>query len=508
MNATESAALEAAECPGFRWGPFTLRVPFLHTRAEWPELLQGVFVAGATGLGLVPLLTLPEYGFLLSFEEAVACIFIQSLLISSAPIIFGEPYAPGWVTPALPLALAYVLSAKEGVPLYGTPVEKFQAMTAVTINLAVILLFLGMTGLGGRFIRWIPDALKAGIIMGAAIAALKRVFLDDADRFLYEQPVSTIVAVGVCLVLTFSAPIQKHKRQFRWLAVVAGLGLLPGFLAAAAVGPFVPKYILVSPPPAASAEGGGESASAHAAPPEAESAEASAAGRPMEIEYNIKGGFLLPPFGKLFEKVSPFHIGWPTWKMFFDTFPLALMGYVILFGDLITGNEVLGAATAARPDEKIRTDASRTHFSLCIRNVLMALFAPFFPTQGCLWTGVHVIIVQRWTEGRQAMHSLYSGISSYYVFGVPVLYMVLPLLYGLRPLMGIALSLTLVLTGFACAYVAMGIPKTQIERGVVILMAVALAIFPNPWIGMTVGIFATLSLVGFQWPPRKTALEE
>ena len=67
-------------------------------------------------------------------------------------------------------------------------------------------------------------------------------------------------------------------------------------------------------------------------------------------------------------------------------------------------------------------------------------------------------------------------------------------------LMGIALSLTLVLTGFACAYVAMEIPRTNAERGVVILMAMTLAVFANPWVGMIVGIVATFTLVGFGRP--------
>ncbi|MCA9426514.1 MAG: hypothetical protein KC994_15645, partial [Candidatus Omnitrophica bacterium] len=80
--------------------------------------------------------------------------------------------------------------------------------------------------------------------------------------------------------------------------------------------------------------------------------------------------------------------------------------------------------------------------------------------------------------------------------GIPLLYLLTPLVTGLEPLFTVALSLTLVLTGFACAYVAMGIPKTQIERGVVILMGATLAVFPNPWVGMTVGVLATLFLVG------------
>ncbi|MCA9101072.1 MAG: hypothetical protein R3C10_05665 [Pirellulales bacterium] len=466
MNETSPAASAPdvpAECPGLRWGIFTFRVPFYHTRVEWPELAQGIFVAGATGLALVPVLTA---SFGLSFEEAVACVFIHSVLISSAPIVFGEPFAAGWITPALPLALHFVAPTDGSTVAYVTPAERFQVMTAASLNLAMITLLLGVTGLGRRFVDWVPPALKGGIILGAAIAALKRVFLDEAPPFFYHQPVASSLAVGICLLLTFSLPIQRSRSRYRWLAVVAGLGLLPGFLIAAVVGPFVD------------------------APQLTEGAAAT-----KEIVYNIEWGILVPPFAALYEKVSPFAIGWPSPQMFMATLPLALMGYVILFGDIVTGCEVLRIAEPSRPDETIRIDMARTHFSLAIRNALMALFAPFFPTQGSLWTGVHVVIVERWSQGRRAMQSIYSGITSYYVFGIPLLFLVRPVVTALQPLMGIALSLTLALTGFACAYVAMAIPTTRVERGVTLLTAMALVVF-SPWVGMIIGLLATLALVG------------
>ena len=439
--------------PGIKWGPFTARIPFFHTRFEWQDLLQGIFVAGATGLATVPILT---HYLGLSFEEAVACMFIQSLILCTAPILFGEPYAPGMVTPALPLVLLAI-----GGDDLGTPELRLQFMTAAALCLAAILLVLGLTGLGGRFIAWLPDALKGGIILGAAIAALKRVFLDDADKLLHAQPITTTVALAVCMALIFSEPIQRYKKQFKWLAFLASLGLLPGFLTAALVGPLTGLF----------REG------------------------PAEVVYQIEWGILLLPLGSVVEKMSPFNVGWPEFSMFVKAFPLALMSYVILFGDIITGTEIIKAAEKARPDEKVNIDTNRSHLSLAIRNAAMALIAPFFPYQGALWTGVHVVIVQRWTDGRKSMDSLFSGIHSYYVFGVPVLYLCLPLVTALKPLMGVALSLTLVLTGFACAYVAMAIPRTAIERGVVLLTAVSLAVF-SPWIGMTVGIVATLLLVG------------
>ena len=64
----------------------------------------------------------------------------------------------------------------------------------MSLDFAALVLILGITGLGKRFMLWLPDTLKAGIILGAAIAAFKRVFIDDAERFLHVQPIATTVA--------------------------------------------------------------------------------------------------------------------------------------------------------------------------------------------------------------------------------------------------------------------------------------------------------------------------
>ena len=69
------------EQPGWRWGPFTFRLPFYHSKLCWPELVQGLLIAAATGLSLVPLMT---SFFGLSFEEAVAVSMIHSALIASS----------------------------------------------------------------------------------------------------------------------------------------------------------------------------------------------------------------------------------------------------------------------------------------------------------------------------------------------------------------------------------------------------------------------------------------
>lgn len=438
------------ELPGWRWGPFTFRLPFYHTKLYWQEALQGLFVAAATGLALVPLMM--EF-FGLSFAEAIAVSMIHTILIASAVIVFGEPYAPGWVTPALPLVLAYVLGS------YDEPLLRWQAMTALSLNFSLLLIVLGVSGLGKKFVIWLPDTLKAGIILGAAIAALKRVFIDDADRFLLQQPIAITLACTVCLIFSFSIPMQKLKEKYKLFARIGALGLLPGFIIAALVGPLV-----------------------------------------GEVTYNIQWGILVPPVGDAWQQISPFVIGWPSFEMFLQGIPLAFITYVILFGDMVTGNEVIRDGLTKRDDEHIDINPTRTHLSAGIRNGLMAVLAPFFPTQGAMWTGVQVIIVQRWKQGAHAMNSLHSGLASYYMMGVPVMFFLLPLLTGLQPLLGVALSLTLVLTGFACAYVAMSIPKSNTARGTVVLIGAALAFF-EPWVGLTFGVIATILMVGWDRNP-------
>ena len=431
---------------GLSWGPFTTRIPFRHTTLVGSQFVQGCLVAAAAVLALVPLL---QSGFGLTFYEAVTISFIHSILLATAPMLYGDPFSPGWLTPALPLVLVYVMGG------YTDPALRFQAMTALSIEFAVLLLIMGGTGLGRWFHDWLPSTLKACMIMGASISAFKRIFLDDIAS-LQALPVTAITALSLCMLFTFSVPFKRYIKKYKVLAVIASLGLLPGVLAAIVIGPLV-----------------------------------------GEISYDIQWGIFIPQFSSLWQKVSPFAIGWPTFDMYLKAVPIVIVSYIIFFGDIITGEEIIRGAQADRPDDVIDTNVTRIHFSCAIRNFLMALFAPFFPTQGVLWTGVQVIIVERWSQGRKAMPSLFCGISSYNMLGVPLLLLLLPLITLLEPILPVALMLTLLLTAFACAYIALSLVKSEVERGVVILGGVSLTLF-DAWLGLLISIFAVLVLVGFQ----------
>ena len=67
MNITNNIT-NTTQSSGIRWGPFTLRIPFIHIKLRTPEFLQGLVIAGATAFAAAPLAM--KLG--LTFDEAVA----------------------------------------------------------------------------------------------------------------------------------------------------------------------------------------------------------------------------------------------------------------------------------------------------------------------------------------------------------------------------------------------------------------------------------------------------
>ena len=117
-----------------------------------------------------------------------------------------------------------------------------------------------------------------------------------------------------------------------------------------------------------------------------------------------------------------------------------------------------------------------------------------------MWTGIHVIIVERWKQGSGVMKSLFDGIGSYYLMGIPLLFFVLPFITLMKPLMILALGVTLVLTGLACSYVAISLVKKNSEIAISIITALFVAFgefngVAAPWIGLLIGLFLSLVLV-------------
>ena len=449
---------------GLRWGPFTLRIPLVHYRVEWPELFQGLTVGSATGMAVVPLYA--EH-FHMPFETAIALVVVQTLFIFSSFLLFGEPFAPGWLTPALPLVLAAAVAFPAGP-------ERAEFVNAVLLLTGLVFLLFGLTGLGKLFLRLVPRALRATIILGAGLSAIYGEFIPRSGgrpARLDAFTVSILVAVGLSLLLMFSKPLETWKARYAWLRVVSSLGIAPGFFAGVFVGWMI--------------------------------------GELRFDEFVAYSGPLVfwPDFSGLIANFSVIGLGLPSLTAFTHALPLALVAYLVGFTDIITGTAILQDTAVDRPDEPIPFDNRRTHLSLGLRNAATALIGgPFFPLQGPLWAGAMIVISERYRRGKQEMQSIFSGLGSYYLLGVPWTYFVAPLLFLLRPTLDIAFSLTLLLTGFACAYVALAMLEDRLERGIALLAAATIMYF-SITTGLLVGIALTLALIGpsaWRNPPQSS----
>jgi hypothetical protein len=65
------------------------------------------------------------------------------------------------------------------------------------------------------------------------------------------------------------------------------------------------------------------------------------------------------------------------------------------------------------------------------------------------------------------------------------------------------LAVTLVLTAFACATLALSLVQDATERGAMVITAMSFSVF-EPWLGVLVGIIIIAALCGFKvFIPKK-----
>jgi len=178
------------EQPCFPLGPFRVRLPFIHYRWEWPEALQAILMC-STCLGAIPVLT-EVLG--VPFEIAWSMVIINGLLYNLHSLL-GDPVVPGWVTPAIPLVVSFLGNYTFGV-------ERIQALIAMQILVGIIFLIMGITGLAGKLIKILPNSIKAGILLGAGIAAVFGEFQVEGRFGLY--PISIAIGAILSYLILFS----------------------------------------------------------------------------------------------------------------------------------------------------------------------------------------------------------------------------------------------------------------------------------------------------------------
>ncbi len=129
----------------------------------------------------------------------------------------------------------------------------------------------------------------------------------------------------------------------------------------------------------------------------------------LEIGTFIK----IPQFKDIIDQVSIFGVGIPPASMFIKALPLALVCYVIAFGDFVTTETLVSEARHARDDEYIDFNSSRSNLVSGLRNLILSIIAPFPPLSGPLWVGMTVSVSMRYKEGKKAMKSLLGGMASF-----------------------------------------------------------------------------------------------
>lgn len=411
------------EHPYWPLGPFKVRLPFVHYRWETPEMIQGLIMF-VVGLAMIPLL---EKYLGMPYEAALAFTFVAGLGYI-LPALLGVPLVPGWITPAIPVVLLYLKGFEPGP-------EAIKAMFALQVEVTIIFLFLGVTRLGSKLVDIIPNSLKAGIIIGAGIAAMMGE-LKVGGR-VDATPISLIIGSIVSAYILFSLSFKNIVNESSLAKRIANFGMVPGMIFAMIVGWVTGEYAVP----------------------------------------DIQWGITQPDFALMFQYLT-FTVGFPGWDVFLLAIPTALIAYVIAFGDIIVGFTLVKRVDHLRKDEAIEESVDRVHLVTALRNGLHAFFAPWPGLAGPLWTAAHATVAERYAMGRKAMDSIYSGGGTFWITGLVALF-ILPLVTLFKPVLPIALSLTLILTAYICIMVGMEQLKNPTERGVAGIVAVTLAM-PDP----------------------------
>lgn len=403
--------------PGINLHVFGLvfRLPFIHYRFEWPDYVQGLLLC-AVCLGIIPVLQ--EY-LGMPFEVAITIVIMNGFLYTWHAHL-GDPVVPGWITPAIPLLLLWLGT----FPM--DTVERMHALIAFEFELGVVTFVLGATGLAKKVVDMVPDALKAGILIGAGIAAVRLVFNPGGSFDKY--PITIAIAIGFAFYCSFSNHFKSIMNKNKIFQVMSDLGLLPAMILAV----FISAIAGELPFP------------------------------------QIEMGFTHPQFYEVFTQWSPFaeRIGFPPIHYYAEAFPLVVAVYVVLFGEMIQADALIDEARDYRHgDEEVHFDPNRNNVIVGVRNMVMSLLGPDISMCGPLWAAMQVVICERYKHGRDAMDSLVGGVASFRL-GTFTGYWLTPIVSFVKPILPIALALTMLIQGYVAVRVGVLRARTFNDLGV------------------------------------------
>ena len=432
--------IDGEESPFIPLGPFKLRLPFIHYRFEWPDYFQGLLMC-AVDLAAIPLM-IELLG--MPFDVALAVVLMNGLLYLTHHLL-GDPVVPGWITPAIPLIMAYCMTFPEGP-------ERVHSLVAFQMTLGIFAIVLGMTGMASKVVGFIPQSIKSGVILGAGFAAVNSVFVAGGrfDSF----PWSISIAVGIAFYLIFSRHFAALKTTNALLGLIGKLGIFPIIILAVLIAPVFGE----APWP------------------------------------DIEWGLISPDFTKLFQEYTVIGLGFPPIAMFISAIPTVLAAYIILFGDVLQSRALIAEADHLRPDERIDYNPNRAHLIFGGRNTFMSIFGPDIVMCGPLWAAMQVVVIERYKDGKAAMNSLFGGSGSFR-WGTNTGLLLLPIVSLVEPILGIALSLTLLIQGYVSVRIGILESRSNRDLGIAGIIGAVLVARGATW-AFAVGIILTLLVYG------------
>lgn len=428
------------ETPYSALGPFKVRLPFIHYKLELPDYLQGLLMC-AVDLAAIPLMT----EFLgMPFEMALAVVMLNGLLYLAHHLL-GDPVVPGWITPAVPLLMAYCAQFPVGP-------ERVHALIAFQLMLGVFSIALGATGMARKVVGFVPSAIKSGVIVGAGLSAVTTVFQVGGKFDSFPWTIS--IAIGIAFYLIFSQHFAKLKLQSRFWWNFAKLGILPIILLAVVLAPLFGE----APWP------------------------------------TIQWGLSKPDLAGLWNNYTVFGLGMPPLSMFLSALPTMLAVYIIVFGDVLSAKVLLDEAGQIRKDEKVDYDPDRSHLIFGGRNAFMSIFGPDIAMCGPKWAAMLVVIIERFKGGSKAMGSIYGGMGSFR-WGTNTGLLLLPVVTLVQPILGVALALTLLIQGYVSVRLGILEARSQRDLGIAGVIGAVLAIKGASW-GFAIGVVLCLLIYG------------
>jgi hypothetical protein len=404
-------------------GILKLRFPFVHYRVEYQDFIQGAILScvplGITA-AMVKVLGIP-------IEIAVLMVVINNFLYL-LHTTFGDPSIAGWITAGIPLYISYLSSFAEGA-------ERIMALIALQLLVGIIFLVLGVTGITKYVIKHFPISMRAGILLGAGFASLMRVF-DPEQPFIGKMPIAFLSAVVISCFILFSVKGVQYRKKFGWFAWIAGFGIAPGFLFGYIIGLISGE---ISPP------------------------------------TGVFDRFLISmPFGDMVSQFSALGLGWPSVGMIVAAISMAVVAYVLAFGDILVLEAFIEDSNKSRPDEEITFNVSRNHIITAIRNLIQGIFMPYLPLCGPQWTGGQALVVNRYKHSTPEQEPSYWGGATSIFWGMSIAMVFHPLVQLVLPGKLIGFGLTLFIQGYLCIYIAFAMCSTNIQRGIAGVMGAVL----------------------------------